>query len=348
MSPPSPPPLFAITDTPSLTRGEIHDIVTIALRNAEALVTYIDINRGPVEWTLDGNHTDYRIYKGEEPALYTRTPTSGLYCSSMEITGTLDEVVELFRTETTLHAHEHSNGVGRGFVDGVTLATLPVPVDSTMENIAIKWYLAKTAFQGLVRPRDACVVECDHAFELNGKHGWVRAFKSIQLISCPDLEATMGYIRMEDLGSGHVFIETDRPRCLQAYYISHMDLKGHTPEWLAKAAHKQICKTNLLDVDRFLRENRLSEGHWLYPEQVVPLDDRKKCFRCRAPFRFLRSKANCRKCGQVVCSHCSEAWHVQVEGVPRKMRACYVCSLKLPEMTGNGIDGWSAEMLQAT
>ncbi|CAK4621485.1 unnamed protein product, partial [Aphanomyces euteiches] len=75
------------------------------------------------------------------------------------ITGTLDEVIEHFRTDTTVKAHEFAQSIGGGVIDLINLATLPPPRNSSIEDVAIKWIVGKTVFDRLARKRDMCVVE---------------------------------------------------------------------------------------------------------------------------------------------------------------------------------------------
>ncbi|CAK4201986.1 unnamed protein product [Aphanomyces euteiches] len=137
----------------------------------------------------------------------------------MEICGTLDEVMEHFRTNTTEKAQELARRIGKKAIDSIILATLPPPRNSSIEDVVIRWNLGKTVLDHLARKRDMCVVECGYSFEVNGRRGWVRASQSIKVDSCPDLEATMGYVRMENRGSGLVFVESDRPGRLVAYQV---------------------------------------------------------------------------------------------------------------------------------
>ncbi|CAK4663309.1 unnamed protein product [Aphanomyces euteiches] len=334
--------LMAMTSATSLSPRQVHDIYETARQCVDTLISYANLNHGPIHWTLDSTHGDYRLFKGSEPAPFTKSNSSGLYCSSMDINATLDEVMEHFRTDTTEKAQQLVHRVGRGAVDSVNLARLPPPCNSSIEDVIVKWNLGKNPFNGLARKRDMCVVECDYSFEVNGKRGWVRARHSIKVDSCPDLEATMGYIRMEDRGSGHVFIESDRAGCLHAFHINHMDLRGHPANLLAHVCIKNCC-ASLKDLDRFLRENRLSRGPWLDPRHYESHDAVDACSRCYSNFSLFRRKTNCQKCGQVVCSSCNQSWHVKLNNEVTKRHACTVCSLKPPPTAVKDADNRPSE-----
>ncbi|RLO02606.1 hypothetical protein DYB28_012040 [Aphanomyces astaci] len=78
----------------------------------------------------------------------------------------------------------------------------------------------------------------------------------------------MGLVRMANYGSGHVFVESElRPGYLDMYFVTQVDYCEGKSEWLltdvlrckkllAKVITKKRCRS-LLDIDRFLREDRL-------------------------------------------------------------------------------------------
>ncbi|KAF0692732.1 Aste57867_16190 [Aphanomyces stellatus] len=315
------------TNLPPLSRADIDRFTVLALTTATDLIHQTDVEDGPIRWTLDGQDADFKIYKGEEP-MATKSSTSGLYCGIMNIQGTLEEVIDLFRTDTTEMAKEYCQRVGKGLVDAVNLYTLATPSSDSPTRISLKWILAKSALDGVVRKRDGCVLECDHLFYLpDGRRGWVRSFKSVPLACCPNFEASLGYIRVNQRGTGHVFIESDRPGYVQAAYLHNCDTGGHLVEWLASAGIKKRCE-NLVDIDRFLRENRLSRGRWLSSIDLLPLTSRKNCFHCQKQFGLLRKPSNCRQCGQVVCGNCNVLWNVKIYNQWTRARACVLCSVR--------------------
>ncbi|KAH9140595.1 hypothetical protein AeRB84_015182 [Aphanomyces euteiches] len=285
------------------------------------------LKNGPISWSLESAQDGFRLFKGVEPAQYGKSNSSGLFCSTLTINGTLEEVIEHFRIDTTKKAQEVIQRIGHGALDSIKLASLPPPSNSPLESVIVKWIAGKMAFDGLSRRRDTCVVECGYRFEVNGRRGWVRATKSVKMDSCPDLEATMGYIRAEDRGSGHVFIESDRPGCLHAIQIVHMDLRGKATEWLAHASIKKICSI-IKDVDRLLHEDRLSRGSWMSPRRY---------------YIFFVSKENqLSKMRQGTIVNKDDdvftVYQVKVNDRVTKMNACGVCSLRPPRKAKKEVD----------
>ncbi|RHY98040.1 hypothetical protein DYB28_004733 [Aphanomyces astaci] len=165
------------------------------------------------------NECDLKIYKGEGTGT---TANSDIHCAAMETVGQLDEVMRLYRTDTTAQAKEYVQRFGRALVDAITLYTiLPRHPDRPNNCIQIKWMVAKSPFDGLVTKRDFCL------------------------------------------------LESDRPGYLDMTYLADMDVKGIVPVWANDQAVIQWCR-NLSDIDRFLREDRLSASPFLRPDQLCP------------------------------------------------------------------------------
>ncbi|KAF0692731.1 Aste57867_16189 [Aphanomyces stellatus] len=323
------------TPVPPLSRPDVERLSAIALACARQLVAQADIERGPVRWQLESQVAGVSLYKGDD---VLKTSTSGLYCGITDIHGTLDEVLDLFRTDTIERAKDYCQRIDRSLLDAVQLFALATPPGP---RISVKWLLTKRALGSFVSKRDASVVECDQVFtQHNGQRGWVRAIQSVPLSSCPSFEATMGYIRATHRGTGHVFLESDHPKVLHAIYICNVDLGGHVAEWVATADCKQRCR-QLADLDLFLRENRLSRGgRWLHPDDMVPVASRSHCHLCHKAFGVFRKPSRCRRCGEVLCSTCNVLWNVKVGTHWQPIRACVVCSLRPPpETPTNTLEG---------
>ncbi|KAH9097301.1 hypothetical protein LEN26_017141 [Aphanomyces euteiches] len=302
--------LLAMANATNLSPRQEQDIYDTAHQCANT-ISFAKLKNGPISWSLESTQGGYRLFKGVEPPLYGKSSSSGLFCSNVTINGTLEEVIEHFRIDSTEKAQELIQRTEDGALDSIKLASLPPPSNSPLETVIVKWIMGKTAFDGLSRRRDMCAVECDYRFEVNGRR------------------AKMGYVRAEDRGSGHVFIESDRPGCLQAFHVVNFDIRGNATEWLAHTCFRNIC-AGLRDVDRLLREDRLSRGSWMSPRRYVSQDSVDSCQRCRSTFGLFQKKTNCQKCGKVVCSSCNLLWKVKVNEQVTKMNACGVCSLKPP------------------
>ncbi|CAK4479494.1 unnamed protein product [Aphanomyces euteiches] len=138
------------------------------------------------------------------------------------------------------------------------------------------------------RPRDWCFIEGHFEIKVGGRRGWIRIFKSIHLASCPDLNADSGYVRGHYVRAGILFVETDRPGLLQVTQYNHVQAT-------------------------FLPKSMLVDGA-----------SRTHCLVCIKPFAK-EKKLHCRKCGEVVCRHCSKIYELKVNHQWGEIRVCEPC-----------------------
>ncbi|KAF0708013.1 hypothetical protein AaE_013387, partial [Aphanomyces astaci] len=330
---------------PPLTPFEVDHLQQQALQSAMDVYDKLNIPGqvrktqllgGKVKWALRSDEVDLKIYKGDDP---NAMPGSYLYMGVMEVVGTLDEVIELFQTRTTEQAKEHMRRFGKQLVDAVKLYSLVEPSpESPGELIGVHWRAYKSPLSLFVAKRDACLLECNHGFELNGRRGWVTSLKSINLTSCPELQHLLGLIRLQNYGSGHVFLECpDRPGYLEMRFVAQLDFRGVSYDyvsdsmlkrraWVSDINMTKRCRS-LQDIDRFLREDRLGRGAFLTAKQLVSKTKRAHCFICNLRFGWNHAKSNCYKCGEVVCSTCNHNWCIKVHGAKTYLKACVRCAL---------------------
>ncbi|KAF0719622.1 Aste57867_916 [Aphanomyces stellatus] len=321
------PPLTA--DESDRLKQQAHatamDVVRKALLRPTATVT----------WSLMTDDTNgLKIFRGTD--IDERDPHVKMCVGVAEVAGSIDEVVDLFRNDTTERAKAYVARFGKGLLDSANLYTLTSPThEHPNDSVGITWMALKSPVQGIVMPRDTCYLEGQFDFEIDGKRGWVRALRSVDLMCCPDMQHALGLVRMQQLGAGHVFLESDRPGYMRIAYVVHSAfnvsglLQGAASDWAIDKAIKRRC-ASLLDMDSFLRENRLAQGHFLRPDQVVPHDTRHHCHLCQKKFGLFVSKSGCMKCGEVFCSACNRLWTVRVCSIPTKIHACTRCALAPP------------------
>ncbi|KAF0719973.1 Aste57867_667 [Aphanomyces stellatus] len=321
---------------PRLTPLEIEQLTQHAVQSAMDVVRKTHLN-GTIQWTLRNDDDDgLCIYKGDDPAA---KPGATLFMSVIEVPGTLDEVIELFSTRTTAQIKAHMQRFGNQLLDAVKLYSIVEPTAaSPTEMIGMTWRAYKGLMSMVVAKRDACLLECNHAFTLDGRQGWVASTKSIQLSCCPELTHLGGFIRLLNYGSGHVFLESEtRPGYIEMRYVAQLDLRGvaydyvsdtvlHRRAWLTDINLAKRCR-NLRDIDLFLREDRLRRGDLLDDHQLVPKASRAHCFICTVRFGWTHHKSNCMKCGEVVCSKCNHEWTLTSDGdMQRHFKACTKCA----------------------
>ncbi|CAK4115292.1 unnamed protein product, partial [Aphanomyces euteiches] len=318
---PVPPEYFKC---PPLSQAENSRYVDMAEQGIQTLLQKAQLVGGPYEWKLLKDDSELKIYKGHG---HGTTKTSVLHCGVMQVVGELEENMEIYRYDTTDQAREYIRRFGRAYVDFVRLYTvLPRHRDRPNDAIHIKWILAKSPLDGLVARRDFVVLESDLELKVGGKRAWVRAVHSIELDAVPDMRKELGCIRGYMYNMGFVVMESDRPGYLDMTYLADMDVRGKVPSW-ANDFSLEAWIRSMTDIDRFMRENRLSRTPFLRDDELWPLDSSHSCSLCRQKFCPWRVKTNCFKCGEVVCRGCNRLWHVTINGQNRKVRACVTCSL---------------------
>ncbi|CAK4135621.1 unnamed protein product [Aphanomyces euteiches] len=303
------------------------------------------LHGGPIEWVLESDEQDMKIYKGRDPNSVDGASGSTLYFSSIEVPGSMDEVVDLFRSQTTEQAKEYVRRFGHLMTDQITLYSIVPATEDPQEMIGVCWRAFKPAVEKLAMRRDACLLDVRHAFTFKGKRVWVRCNKSIELACCPDLESELGFVRMTHHITGHIFSESDRPGYLHIDYIAHTDVKGSVGDhakWIVDISLKKRCR-NIQEINRYLRENRLSKTPFLNNSELVPTRAASKCYLCSRHFGMLSKKINCLKCGQVVCRRCIQLWNVKNRGFDAQAQVCNKCSLGNPDDFKLGVHCLSSE-----
>ncbi|KAG9399363.1 hypothetical protein AC1031_011755 [Aphanomyces cochlioides] len=243
---------------------------------------------------------------------------------------TLGHTCSIMDRVSTEQVKTHIQRLGRGLVDGAHLYTIMSPTpDRPHDSMHLQWIAIKNTLDGIVNRRDFAFLRCCMECTIDGKRAWVRASNSVDLDSVPDLRQVAGLIRAYMFDMGHVFIESDRPGYVVMTCVADMDVK--TPsgmEWAKDHGTKAWCR-NLADVDRCLREDRLSRTPFLREEEFVPIESRRYCYLCNRKFSPLRRRSNCSKCGQVFCKKCNRSWHVVVQGIATKVKACNACCTEM-------------------
>ncbi|KAF0717769.1 Aste57867_2108 [Aphanomyces stellatus] len=288
---------------------------------------------GPIAWELNSDEKDLQIFKGVDSNLPFGSSGSTAFSAWIEVEGTMAEVFQLFKSQTTQEASDYCRRFGNLLTDAVNLYSIQPAVDADQRDmINLSWRCFKSQFGKVVLHRDACVLDVHHAFTFHGKLVWVRLLKSVELACCPDLQTILGLVRMHHEITGHIVFESEKPGYIHMGYIAQTDVRGVVGDWakwMVNASIKKRCRS-LLDVDRFLRENRLSQSPFLAPSQLTPMRRAGRCFLCAKQFGNYRLQRprNCLKCGRVFCRRCHQHWHVRMNGVEATAPVCNLCATK--------------------
>ncbi|KAH9135454.1 hypothetical protein LEN26_006412 [Aphanomyces euteiches] len=285
------------------------------------VITRSRLSHPEMNWRISSDHGDCRVYEGSDPT----TPSSVVsWAGVAHVSATLREVRELYVAHSTRAYRELNRIVTRNdTIDSMQLYTI---TDSENEHIDVRWFAYKSPLPGIVLPRDMCFIEIQQPFQWEGRQGYATGITDIDMKCCPDLRKALGLLRISCFRVGYIFLETDVPGQLEVTHHYQMDFHGQLPHWALRAAMKVRLK-NIRDVDRYLREKRLSNTSFLPTTELIPTANRSRCFLCQTKFSMLRSKTQCRKCGEVMCRTCTRVWTIQNGGIEAQVSVCTPCSL---------------------
>lgn len=325
---PLPPRYF---QCPALSAREEQYLVAKARESTRALVDATRNNDGPVRWAEMGMHRGVQMYKGEarHPETVVGDPiTYG--CGATTLQASLDEVAGFFDLAT--HAKVRDFVAFNGdMMDAQLLYALKDPEladKDPLHQITVRWFVIEMPSK-LIKNRDFLTIECQNTFvDVSGRRGWVRSYHSIKLPSCPDLQHEYGLVRGSFYHTGHVFIESERPGYLDVIFSAQINLKGNLrlPSALFFVAAKKRL-SSVAELQKQLQKRRLGAQRFLGDLELVPKSQRTRCAICSVKFGLLTRKARCRKCGEVVCTSCSDVWEISVPKVgTKKVRVCAKCA----------------------
>ncbi|KAH9160472.1 hypothetical protein LEN26_001833 [Aphanomyces euteiches] len=300
MSTKSLPPNFF--HCPPLKRDEKERIRQFGIAAAYEIAEKTQLTGGPIKWELDSDEHDLQLYKGMNPSATPGATGATAYFSTIEVVGSMNEVFDLFRSQTTDDAKEYCRRFGKTLIDAVNLYSIvPATPEAPHEMIGVSWRAFKGSVYKVVKLR---------------RKVWVRCMKSYDMACCPDLQDELGYVRMTRATS------FGSPRSLGTV--------GDYAKWIVDISVKKRCR-NLTDIDRFLRENRLSKTPFLNLEDLKPSTFAGTCFLCRRRFGTFSKKLNCTKCGEVCCRRCIQLWNVKNRGFDAQALVCNKCALGNPD-----------------
>ncbi|CAK4685615.1 hypothetical protein AeMF1_016073 [Aphanomyces euteiches] len=279
------------------------------------------------KWSLLSKQGAFTIHKGIDTNAQSHQ-LRRVYVAKTEVAAShLDEAIDLFRDDTSSQAQDFARRFNHDILDQATLYTLLAP--STMfphDKVTVTWHAEKSPWKTIMANRDACSLDGRFNFELNNKRVWVRASKTVNLRCCPDMRPALGLVRMKHLSAGYVLMDAnDRPGYISVAYVVQCDFGGRVSDWTLDQIMKRKCRS-LLDIDLFLRENRLADGPFIAVTKLVPQRTRRHCYCCLKSFGVFGTKTNCLKCGEVFCSACCDPWTVRVDGEMMCIDACTICS----------------------
>ncbi|CAK4707991.1 hypothetical protein LEN26_019260 [Aphanomyces euteiches] len=293
-------------------------------RQAALDIVHLTQHPDAVQWQpVRQSSRHVRVFRGMDP---NTPPSVATWCGITNLHATIDEVADLFRAETTEQYQEYCRMFSKELMDGATLYTLAQPTPEFPRHfIGVKWNAFETPF--LVNNRDFLNLEAQFDVEFEGRRGWVRVFRSVQLTCCPEFSGLLGLIRAAQYCTGHVFFESDKPGYLQHTHLIQCDLRGNVPAFAVAIGMKKRFR-QMLDFRRYLCERRLAQTEFVNVSQFTPKDEWDQCHLCRRSFGILRRRAkeHCRKCGEVVCLDCVKSWEIPINHKFVSLPICTRCT----------------------
>ncbi|CAK4140622.1 unnamed protein product [Aphanomyces euteiches] len=321
---------------PPLSEDEVEAYTRLAERTARELVQYGNVERGPIKWKSHTTEPNLLVYEGFD----TRGPSNErVWCAISEIQASIEEVQMMTYAETSADYKLFTQKFFGDILDAARLYNIVEPTaERPLHFVGINWVLQKSPGRGLIRNRDYVFVEGHFETEIDGRRAWIRAQKSINIACCPDLQADCGYVRATHTRSGYIYIETDRPGYLtvtqynQGYVKG--EVKGKMADWFYASSIVGRYR-KIAEVETVIRKYRLSKATFLPKNKLLPPGSRNQCTVCDKPFSKSK-KLNCRKCGQVVCRHCSKIYELKVNNHWGELRVCEPCVFgKVSETRGS-------------
>ncbi|ETV96434.1 hypothetical protein, variant [Aphanomyces invadans] len=291
--------------TPPLSAATTAELKAIAKTTATDIITRSQQAGTSSSWSMVFSDKALRIFKFGGTSAPIGTATKFLHCGQLQVRASLQDVVHLLRTDDAAHATAYKQRFCKDILATSTLYMLKPPTPTTpTSRISISWYAFRSPVKGVVMNRDAILLECHQEFTIQGRRGWVRAVRSVQLPGCPNLEITSGLVRMQNYGSGQVFLESlADPNFLDMSYVTQVDMGVGKSEWaidalrsrdfLVEKAIVRRCQS-LREIERYLKGDPL---HVRAPETARPFKAlRRHCCLCDKRFRALSKKFSCAKC----------------------------------------------------
>ncbi|KAG9403268.1 hypothetical protein AC1031_005914 [Aphanomyces cochlioides] len=310
--------------SPPLTHHDKQTFIQLAEQTAREVAKCSNLENGPINWKQRVSEDNLVVYEGLDAAV------DRVSCAKSDLQATIEEVQMMTFAESSEDYKLQAQMFNTGVIDAARLYNLVLPTDKApLEFVGINWMLQKGPSKGLrnQRPRDWCFIEGHFEIKVDGRRGWIRVFKSIHLASCPDLKADSGYVRGHYVRAGILFVETDRPGLLQVTQYNHEMAQGDSKpkmfDFLSSSSGASKYR-KIRDFEAAILKYRLTKATFLPKSMLVDGASRTYCLVCIKPFAK-EKKLNCRKCGEVVCRHCSKIYELKVNNQWGEIRVCDPC-----------------------
>ncbi|KAF0719123.1 Aste57867_1261 [Aphanomyces stellatus] len=310
---------------PPLQPIDEDNLRAVGSANSIDVIQHARLQDGPIRWVLEADESDLLVYQGADA---TAPPGTTTWIGTTQVMASVDEVATLFRADTSDAYRDSMRALFPDLLDAATLYTIGGPSKMYPRHfLGIRWKCVRSPSRAVAKHRDFCLLESHHDFEIHGvTRGWAIAMTSLEVSACPDLYPSLGVVRATHYRAGLVFTEAARPGYLDATQLLQTDVGRGVPSWLLAVVMKRRCRL-LTQLTQHIRRARLQGTPFLRDHQLIPRHLRSRCFLCQHAFGLFMHKAQCRKCGEVVCRTCSMLWQVQSDSIATTtVRICTACS----------------------
>ncbi|CAK4081975.1 unnamed protein product [Aphanomyces euteiches] len=276
--------------SPSLAQHQERQLIRSGLQSLTDVIRDSRLD-GAIPWTLQSQTKSLRVYSSTPNAM---TATHTIFMFTAELRATLDEVYAIMRFQEHADFQRYcTTAAAKDIIDCASLYNLALPTPNHPRNyVGVKWIAAASA-NPLGKKRDACYVEFQDDFEVDGHRGWARALTSVEVDACPNLQLSHGLVRMDILRAGFVFTEMETSGFIHVANMYHVDFGTHMPPWM---------------IDMTIRKRaKIIDGIELMLEQQRPQpmqSPRAACGICSRKFGMLVKRYHCRRCAISLCKNC--------------------------------------------
>ncbi|KAF1331675.1 Run and fyve domain-containing protein 1, partial [Globisporangium splendens] len=202
------------------------------------------------------------------------------------------------------------------------------------EFVTAKWGVFDS---GLTGKRDMCLVDylslayIPNTDKKEQVHLWCFTSTEGDAVGCMELKDTHNVARTTLTKLGVFWRKLSEEE-------TEVIICGSFPSKHSQAV-SSILLTSLNRLQGIVEDLRLSSQVYIHRSTWVKDNERTSCHLCMRNFHALRRKHHCRKCGEVICSDCSniETIDLPVLGYT-KLRLCKVCGIRARSMPLKRVD----------
>lgn len=268
-------------------------------------------------WEYAKTKRGVTLYKSKRSRCEVRAVT--------RVNSSVKNVMALLAAGETTESFAHAQNILMGeenVLDARVLSSCVPSSASRYFHCGLKYVAMKNPFG--VTPLD--LVYLDYTDVSTTPEGKLVGYRIMESIRVPEYQAVPKYVRASLRCEVYVVRETDVSGVVEVTFASHLDPKSKyssskRSHWLERAGQRLRNLRSYAEKASFSHKLILEKGKW------IKRDARHHCFVCDTGFSFLRTRHNCRLCGEVTCGRCSRKLPILVNTETTRVRVCLRCIL---------------------